>query len=47
MTNLRDIINDFGRKVAEIEADEEGDKNDRYEELLDETMDEIKERLVG
>lgn len=43
MTDLKDYINDFGREVLEMDKVEaEQDKEARFEELLDDCMDSIK-----
>lgn len=49
MTTIKDKIRDFGLAVSRIET--EGDDPEgwqaKFDELLDETVEEIKERIIG
>lgn len=50
MTTLRDLLNDFAKEVLDLRADQpEGESipDDDMEALLDETIHEIKGRLIG
>lgn len=49
MTTIRDLINDFGRAVNEIDIESET-WEEEYEELLDETVEDIAElhaKIIG
>jgi len=50
MTNLKDYINDFGRTIQELEARQDltpQEYEDKYDEALEETMQNIINRLIG
>jgi len=52
MTTLKDLINDFGRGVEELNSAPEMEMTateyeDQYNELLDETIEDVKKILIG
>ncbi len=47
MTTLRDLLNDFAHDIRNIQENADVSFAEQKDELLDELMESIKERIIG